>query len=602
MNTRVIATAGHVDHGKSTLIHALTGTDPDRFPEEKARGLTIDLGFAFAQLGDYTVGFVDVPGHVRFVKNMLAGVGAVEVALLVVAANEGVMPQTAEHIQILQLFGIAHGVIALTKAALVDDETLELAELELLDALEETTLAQWPIIAVDTPSGLGLDRIRSELELALERAPAPVDLHRPRMWIDRAFAAKGAGTVVTGTLTLGSLHVDEEVMIEPAGRSARIRSIQSGHTRVASATPGTRVALNLAGVDHHEVQRGDAVVGLDIWHTTNVVDVEFQTSGSHELPARGTVSVHVGSGERTARWRRLDATGTYGRLRFDRPLALQPSDRLVLRSTARRAVMGGAVVTDVAPPHHWRSPDSSLTTAAEGVITTTPWLNLQQIIGRAGLDPTTAQHQLHQSQLTGAIHNIDDTYIAGSALQHLTTSIHDAVTAYHETHPDEPGANLAELSNAVGIDARKLRSVAAMLTDLVIDHETIRSQDHLGKASETPEGRSFLQQVEAAPFSPPSPTDVGVDLKIVKLLVREGLVEQHSDLYFATSALDRAKHVVAEAIIAKETLTIADIRDLLGTSRKYALPIVAVLDSAGITRRRGDDRIAGPRAEQAALG
>src|SRR6476659_1463255 len=210
---RVVATAGHVDHGKSSLVFALTGTDPDRFPEEKARGLTIDLGFAFCTLpSGQVVGFVDVPGHVRFVKNMLAGVGAVDVALLVIAANEGWMPQTEEHAQILDLLDIRHGMVALTKAALVDEDTLELARLQVEERVD------WPVVVVDSLSGLGVDEVATTLDSVLAAAPAPLDVGRPRLWVDPVFAAKGSGTVVTGTATGGALARDDEVLIEPGGR------------------------------------------------------------------------------------------------------------------------------------------------------------------------------------------------------------------------------------------------------------------------------------------------------------------------------------------------------------------------------------------------
>src|SRR5882757_9140200 len=210
---RVVATAGHVDHGKSSLVLALTGTDPDRFPEEKARGLTIDLGFAFCTLpSGQVVGFVDVPGHVRFVKNMLAGVGAVDVALLVVAANEGWMPQTEEHMNILDLLDVRHGMVAITKASLVDDETLDIVQLEIAERIG------WPVVVVDSVLGRGLDELRTTLDSVLQNAPAPRDVGRPRLWIDRVFAAKGAGTVVTGTLTGGALARDDEVALEPGGR------------------------------------------------------------------------------------------------------------------------------------------------------------------------------------------------------------------------------------------------------------------------------------------------------------------------------------------------------------------------------------------------
>ena len=237
---RTVATAGHVDHGKSTLVRALTGTDPDRFPEEQARGLTIDLGYAFCTLpSGREVGFVDVPGHVRFVKNMLAGVGAVDVALLVVAADEGWMPQTEEHVQILDLLDVRHGLVALTKTTVADPEAA------LLHRIEVEERIGWPVVSVDAPTGVGIDELVAALDAVLAGAPAPRDVGRPRLWVDRVFAARGSGTVVTGTLTGGPLRREDEVVVEPGGRRARIRGIQSRGVRLDEVGPGARVALNL---------------------------------------------------------------------------------------------------------------------------------------------------------------------------------------------------------------------------------------------------------------------------------------------------------------------------------------------------------------------
>ena len=310
---RVIATAGHVDHGKSTLILALTGTDPDRFPEEKARGLTIDLGFAFTDLaagtpdeGQELIGFVDVPGHVRFVKNMLAGVGAVEVAMLIVAANEGWMPQTEEHVHILSLLGINHGVIVLTKTGLVDEETLELAELEVIDHLAGTPLERWPVVNCDALSMKGLDDVREKLRVILADTPRAVDRGRPRLWVDRAFAAKGSGTVVTGTLAFGSLAVHDDVVLEPGGRVARVRALESHHQKFGRIGPGSRVAINLSGIEHNDVVRGDAIVTPGLWPTSSVIDVSLDQLDGVPLGSRATLAVHVGSGEWSARLRRFD--------------------------------------------------------------------------------------------------------------------------------------------------------------------------------------------------------------------------------------------------------------------------------------------------------
>src|SRR5215211_5251306 len=356
---RTVATAGHVDHGKSTLVLALTGTDPDRFPEEKERGLTIDLGFAFTKLpSGEEVGFVDVPGHVRFIKNMLAGVGAVDVVMLVVAANEGWMPQSEEHLRIIELLGVRHGLVCLTKADLVDDDTLELAQLELDEHLAPSVLVGAPVVVCDALSGRGLDDVRAGLDAVLAAAPEPVDRDRPRLWVDRVFAAKGAGTVVTGTLAGGSLRVDDEVEIGPRARRARIRAIETAHHQLDVATPGTRVALNLAGsgIERTALRRGDGVVRAGQWQLTDVVDVGLEPLREHTFRARSSLQCYVGSGEHSAVLRVLDADGRYGRIRVDERVPLAPGDRLVLRDPGERDTVGGAEVLDAAP--HGRARDA----------------------------------------------------------------------------------------------------------------------------------------------------------------------------------------------------------------------------------------------------
>ena len=295
---RVVATAGHVDHGKSSLVLALTGTDPDRFEEEKRRGLTIDLGFAHTSLPSGSgVSFVDVPGHVRFLRNMLAGVGGVDGCLFVVAATEGWKPQSEEHLRILELLGLRHGVIAMTKRGLVDDEWAEIAMLEIADHVGGTFLDGAPIVAVDSVDGFGLNELRAALDELVAGTPESADRGRPRLWIDRVFAAKGAGTVVTGTLTGGRLHQDEPVVIEPGAHEARIRSIQSLGSTVDEIGAGNRVALNLNGVGHDEIGRGDAVVTPGRWRTTDRFDASLDVLPAldHEVSRRGAYAAYIGS-------------------------------------------------------------------------------------------------------------------------------------------------------------------------------------------------------------------------------------------------------------------------------------------------------------------
>jgi small GTP-binding protein len=365
---RVIATAGHVDHGKSSLVLALTGTDPDRFAEEKRRGLTIDLGFAHTVVDGEAISFVDVPGHVRFLRNMLAGVGGVDCCLFVVAATEGWKPQSEEHMRILELVGVTHGIIALTKVDLLDDaELVELAALEVAERTAGTFLGGAPIVPVAAPSGRGLPALRTALATLARTTPAAADHGRPRMWIDRVFAAKGSGTVVTGTLTDGSITTGDHVRLEPGGHGARVRAIQTLGRTVGEIGPGNRVALNLAGVEHGALTRGDAVVAPHRWHTTATVDATLDVLASlaHPVSRRGAHLAYIGSGEHAVRVRVLGPQaiepGGRGlvRLHLAAPLPLLPGDRYVLRETGRDETVGGGELLDVAPVRPASSPSAA---------------------------------------------------------------------------------------------------------------------------------------------------------------------------------------------------------------------------------------------------
>ncbi len=600
---RVIATAGHVDHGKSTLVRALTGTNPDRLAEEKARGLTIDLGFAFAEIGGFSVGFVDVPGHVRFLKNMLAGVGAVEVALLVVAANEGWMPQTEEHTQILELLGVRHGVVVLTKAGIVDADTLEFAQLELSERFTNTPFAQWPVIPIDSPTGLGLDEIRSAIATALRDAPAPADRHRARVWVDRTFAAKGAGTVITGTLTGGSIAVDDELLVVANQRLVRVRGLQSGHERVERAQPGTRVAVNLAGIEHHEITRGDGLVTATGWRATTAVDVVFTpTPAAPQLPRTASLTAHIGSGEQPVRWRSFEQSGTdgsrlYGRIRLSAPVALQPGDHFILRSSARRVVVGGAEVVDIAPP---RTAAAALVrkdlTPLLRALDAEPWASLESIVELGGFDPTTVSEMCEAAILDGSVVMAHGRHIAAASAHAMKLKVVAAVSAFHISNPTAIGMALSELATTVSVETNLLRELIGAENALKIDRDIVRSADRIAVASQTPEGTAFLAALTETPFAPPSPEAVHVPIAIAKQLVREKIVVEIDGIYFASAAITEAAAIIGRAVIDQGSLTLSEIRDLLGSTRKYVLPIAKTLDQQGVTRRRGDDRIPGPRA------
>ena len=355
---RVVATAGHVDHGKSTLVRALTGMEPDRFAEERARGLTIDLGFAWTTLpGGGELAFVDVPGHVRFIRNMLAGVGMVEACLFVVAATEGWKPQSEEHLRILELLGVRHGVVALTKVGLVDGDLLELARSDVVEHIEGTFLGDAEMVDIDAVAGIGVDELRGALSrLTTAGTPAP-DRGRPRLWIDRAFVVRGSGTVVTGTLTGGALRTGDELAILPGDRAVRVRGLQSLKRWHDEVGPGSRVAANLSGATPADASRGRALVRSCQWRPTSMADASFEVLATldHEVTRRGSYAAYLGSGEHHVTIRllggRLLAPGerAWVRLHLPVPLPLVRGDRYVLREDGRSETVGGGEIIDVAP-------------------------------------------------------------------------------------------------------------------------------------------------------------------------------------------------------------------------------------------------------------
>ena len=566
----VVATAGHVDHGKSTLVKALTGTDPDRLSEEKARGLTIDLGFASTQLpSGRGVAFIDVPGHVRFLKNMLAGVGSVDACVFVVAATEGWKPQSEEHLQILQLLGIEHGLVALTKTGLADEDLRELARLDVEERVEGTFLEAAPIVEVDALDGSGIADIGVALDELLEATPTAVDHKRPRLWIDRVFAAKGSGTVVTGTLTGGRVRVGDELTALPHRRAVRVRALQSLHEQRSKVGPGNRVALNLSGVSHDELTRGDVLVRADQWHVTQRVDglLKVLDAIDHPVTRRGAHMAYLGSGEFPVRVRVLGPSeiqpGTEGPVRLHLPvgLPLLPGDRFILRESGRGETLGGGEILDVDP----------IVAAARAQ----PDRSLDRVIaerGRVDVD--------HLLRLTGEHRKADvgNWAVDPAVLKARHTELSEAIAA----------------SGPLGLDIAKLDDFGRALLDTIegvaVDHGHARAID----AVDTLTGHAYINALEASPFAPPDPE--GIDRAELRELVRRGDVVEEGGVYFAASALDAAARVVADLLSRQpDGVTVAEVRDEWGTSRKYAIPLLSYLDNNGITRRRGDLRIGGPR-------
>jgi selenocysteine-specific elongation factor len=577
----VVATAGHVDHGKSTLVQALTGMDPDRFAEEKARGLTIDLGFAWCDLpSGRQLAFVDVPGHVRFIRNMLAGVGAVDACLFVVAATESWKPQSEEHLRILELLGISHGIVALTKVGLVDDEWQELARMEVEERVAGTFLAGADVVAVDAPGAIGMDELRAALDRLLAATPTATDRDRPRLWVDRSFAARGSGTVVTGTLAGGSLRLDDELLLLDGTRGARVRvrALQSHRQPRTEVGPGHRLAVNLTGVAHEQVLRGHALVRPGQWEPTRTVDASLEVLASldHEVSRRGAYAVYVGSGEHSVGVRVLGADavgpGGAGLVRLHLPVALPvlPGDRYVLRESGRSETVGGGEILDVAPalPAARARPSRSI----DRVIEERGWVDAEQLERLTGVrrpPDIGGKWVVDPAVLAETRRRLVDTVAGAGGL----------------------GLDLATLDD-------RQRAVLATLEDVVIDAGRAwpAGQSARAAADEALATHPWLTALRDQRWTPPDPEPSGADRRTVRELIRRGLVVERDGVYFAAEAVEQAARMVADLLSGSpEGVSVATVRDALGTTRKFVLPLLAELDATGVTRRRGDLRIAGPR-------
>jgi selenocysteine-specific elongation factor len=607
----VVATAGHVDHGKSSLVRALTGIDPDRFIEERQRGLTIDLGFAHTTLASGRVlSFIDVPGHVRFLRNMLAGVGSggrrgddgVALCVFVVDATEGWKPQSEEHLRIIDLMGISTGVVALTKADLVDDDWLEMVSIETRGHLADSALAAAPLVPVSSVTGVGLDALRTELDLALARleseAAAAADRHaalrRPRLWIDRVFSARGAGTVVTGTLIGNGLAVDQQVIIEPIGAPARLRGIQTHGHAVERVDAGHRVALNLAGVDQGAVGRGDVVVMADQWAPTAVVDADLGILGDldHAVSRRGAYLAYLGSREIPVRLRVLGSEslppGGRGavRLHLSVALPLAPGDRFVLRETGRDETIGGGEILDIAPvlAAARATPDRSLARP----VRERSWVRADDLAMLVGPERLAAA-------LAGRGHGEIGPVDSGAEAVVLGDWVVDA-----DVYITERDGLMAEISSAgdLGVDLAALdEQRRAVLEQLVADGEVVLDAGRarpVGVADPWAD-HPVLEVLRTAGVRPPDIADLDIDRAGLRELIRRGALVEVDRIVFHPTAIETAAAAAADLLDAhRDGFSVSQLREALSITRKHAVPLAQALDARAVTRRRGDLRVAGP--------
>ena len=621
----VIGTAGHIDHGKSSLVLALTGTDPDRLKEEKARGITIDLGFAHASIGGHEIAFVDVPGHERFVKNMLAGVGGIDAVLLVIAADESVMPQTREHFAICRLLQVRAGVIALTKSDLVDADTLEIARMDARELVAGSAIADAPIVAVSSKTGEGLDALREALAATAAAVPDHGTDGPPRLPIDRVFSMRGFGTVVTGTLTSGALRVDEELIVVPSDRRVKVRGIQVHGAPRASAGAGRRVAVNLGGVDVDDVTRGDTLTRAGAYETTRRFDAVIDLLPDAKPLRHGSrVRFHNGTTELLARISLVNrdlppGESSFARIRLEGPAVLTRGDRFILRQYSPAITIGGGRVLDPIPA---RTPIRTAAAAArferltsaeaEAVMAFVDerrgaGLSIEALSRRAGVIRSAAATLARDLVATGRAILVGEELFSAPVVRSLEERLVTAADEYHRANPmaeglprEEARERIFGLSSGALFEAVLERLIAATritgrdrlalpgrgvsLTAEEVRARTALEQAFLDAGLAPPDVRSAA----TAAGVPPAVAD-----RVSKLMVRQKTLVKVDTLLFHAGSLDRLKQDVL-ALKGKEgaaKVDVAGFKERYGISRKYAIPLLEWLDRERVTRRVGDARV-----------
>lgn len=651
-----IGTAGHVDHGKSTLVKVLTGIDPDRLEEEKERGMTIDLGFAWLTLpSGREVSIVDVPGHESFIKNMLAGVGGIDAALLVIAADEGVMPQTREHLAILDLLRVQRGVVALTKADLVDEEWLELVREEVAEHLKPTTLAGAPILPVSAYTGQGLPALLAELDRVLGEAQDRQNIGRPRLPIDRVFSMSGFGTIVTGTLLDGLFKVGQEVEVLPQGMKARIRGLQTHRQQLEVAQPGSRTAINLTNIARSDLERGNVIALPEQLHTTLLFDAHISLLADAERPLLHNtfIDLYTGSQEIPARVRLLDTEelqpgqSAWVQLRLSYPAVVARRDRFILRIPSPSITIGGGEVIDVHPRYHRRFqcpvletlerlshglPEelvlaaldrrSTSRTTAKGAAMGTKGMHglqgyeLADIVKQCHLAEDVTLQTLETLLSEGRVCRLGTFWFAQHIWDMLVGEALFLVQEQHRQHPLRSGLSKEEWRTRLNLSSKMAAEVfAALQTESLLETVTdtgtntrlsssgglIRLSGFMPKftAAQQVQVEQLLQAFSANPYMPPGRTEAEaiVGSEVLTALIEQGrIVKLGEGILFLRETYKEALAKVVAYLKEHDKITVAEARDLLGATRKYILPLLEHMDALRITRRLGDERILGPVA------
>ena len=619
---RVIGTAGHVDHGKSTLVKRLTGTDPDRLAEERARALTIDLGFAWLTLPDgETLGIIDVPGHRDFIENMLAGVGGIDAALLVVAADEGVMPQTREHLAILDLLGIDAGIVALTRVDLVDDaEWLELVRDEVQELLAGTGLASAPLLPVSATADIGIESLLDQLSALLARRSARANAGQPRLPVDRVFTMSGFGTVLTGTLGGGALKSGDEVELQPGALKGRIRGLQSYGRKVGAAQPGARVAVNVSGLATADVARGHVLGRPGRLRTTRLVDLRFRHLPAAARPLRhdAEVKFFCGTAEAVARVRLLEGDelqpGESGwlQLRLADALQLAQGDRFILRRPSPAETIGGGLVLDPHPAQYWKrnraevlqrlriladgSPSERLALAASGGGPR----SRDDLQGASGLVGDDFAAALDEALRQGLLVSLPGSrWLAAEDWQNLTQGLRDALAAFHAKYPLRQGMPREALRSRLGVQQTLLATLVEKDPQVSAEADLLRLAAH--SVSFTAEQQTrvdrLLDTLGARPYGPPSWSQAldltGEDL-LVALADSGKIIRVTPEVFFSRRAWRELARAALDRIEQDGSVSAGQLRDRFNTSRKYVIALLEALDEMRVTRREGDVRVRGP--------
>lgn len=626
----IVGTAGHIDHGKSALVEALTGTHPDRLEEEKRRGITIDLGFAFLQIDDVRIGFVDVPGHERFVRNMLAGAGGIDLVLLVIAADEGIKPQTREHFDICRMLGISRGIVAITKTDLVEQDTLDLVKLETEEFVRGSFLEGAPVVEVSSKTGAGIEEIKAALLRVAREAPGKDASGHVRLPIDRAFVMKGFGTVVTGTLISGTLRAEQEVELLPGGKRLRIRGLHSGGHAVGEATAGQRTAVNLADIETGEIERGMVLAAPGVFHPTNRIDVRLTLLSSARPLKSGTrVHFHQGTAETIATVSLLNQEqlrpggAALAQMQLDNSVLLWPGDCFIIRQFSPVVTVGGGVVLDARARRH-KKRDASVLAFLE----TIERGDQEEILGALAAEDArgvdlaklVARTGWLESEIRGIVKKLaaakqvsivsEEPLILTSParMDDLLRAIGAGIDEFHAKNPLLPGIARQDLRGRVP-EKVGLEMFRAALDELVAQGKITISGDIVQRANRqialTPEEAKAKEQIAreferaglAVPAVPEVLKNAHVDAararKLLQLLIREKtLVKITEDLLLHCTALENL-HSLLTAYKKQRgaKLPIPAFKELAGVSRKYAIPLLEYLDRQGLTRRAGDERV-----------